>query len=125
MLNLLAHAYLSEDDEAIYTTHGFLVYPIATLACGAKPIVAAEKNYTADVDAILAAVNERTRIIFLANPNNPQTERVIKAMQEATQTRGVQLETLSAATQRVTEPPDDMALPQGATRVDRQLTAPF
>jgi histidinol-phosphate aminotransferase len=71
LLNLLARAYLADGDEAIHTTHGFLVYPIATLGTGAKPVVAAEKNHTADVDAILAAVTERTRIVFLANPNNP------------------------------------------------------
>src|SRR5450755_3837016 len=71
LLNLLADAYLRDGDEAIYTTHGFLVYPIATLGSGAKPVVAAEKSYTADVDAMLAAVSERTRIVFLANPNNP------------------------------------------------------
>src|SRR5436190_4555528 len=71
LLNLIADAYLTDGDEAIHTTHGFLVYPIATLGSGAKPIAAAEKNYTADVDAILAAVTERTKIVFLANPNNP------------------------------------------------------
>jgi len=71
LLTLLARAYLADGDEAIHTTHGFLVYPIATLSTGAKPVVAAETNYTADVDAILAAVTERTRIVFLANPNNP------------------------------------------------------
>lgn len=71
LLNLLANAYLQDGDEAIHTTHGFLVYPIATLGSGAKPVVAAEKNYTADVDSILAAVTERTKIVFLANPNNP------------------------------------------------------
>ena len=54
LLNLLARAYLADGDEAIHTTHGFLVYPIATLGAGAKPVVAPEKNYTADVDAILA-----------------------------------------------------------------------
>src|ERR1700692_4117926 len=71
LLNLLAHAYLRDGDEAIHTTHGFLVYPIATLGTGATPVVAAEKNFTADVDAMLAAVSARTRIVFLANPNNP------------------------------------------------------
>jgi len=71
LLNLLADAYLQDGDEAIHTTHGFLVYPIATLGSGAKPVAAAEKNYTADVDAILAAVSARTKIVFLANPNNP------------------------------------------------------
>jgi histidinol-phosphate aminotransferase len=71
LLNLLAHAYLAPGDEAIYTKHGFSIYPIFTLAAGGKPVVAAEKDYTADVDTILAAVTERTRIVFLANPNNP------------------------------------------------------
>ncbi|HZE46395.1 MAG TPA: histidinol-phosphate transaminase [Xanthobacteraceae bacterium] len=71
LINLIADAYLCDGDEAIYTTHGFLIYPIATLGSGAKPIAAAEKNYTADVDAILAAVSARTKIVFLANPNNP------------------------------------------------------
>src|SRR5499426_200837 len=71
LLNLLARAYLRDGDEAIHTTHGFLVYPIATMGAGAKPVVAAEKNNTADVDAILAAVTPQTRLVFLANPNNP------------------------------------------------------
>jgi len=71
VLNLVARAYLRDGDEAIHTTHGFLMYPIATLGSGAKPVVAPENNYTADVDAILAAVSERTKVVFLANPNNP------------------------------------------------------
>jgi histidinol-phosphate aminotransferase len=71
LLNLLARAYLADGDEAIHTTHGFLVYPIATLGTGAKPIVATEKNHTADVDAILACVTPKTKMVFLANPNNP------------------------------------------------------
>lgn len=71
LLNLLAQAYLRPGDEAIYTTHGFLVYRIAILAAGAQPVIAAERELTADVDAILAAVTPRTRIVYLANPNNP------------------------------------------------------
>src|SRR5437899_12146129 len=71
LLNLLARAYLADGDEAIHTTHGFLVYPIATLSTGAKPVVAPETNYTADVDAILKCVTPKTKIVFLANPNNP------------------------------------------------------
>jgi histidinol-phosphate aminotransferase len=71
LLNLLAHAYLGPGDEAIHTTHGFLVYPIATLGSGATPVVAPERDHTADIDAILAKVTERTKIVFLANPNNP------------------------------------------------------
>ncbi len=71
LLNLLARAYLQDGDEAVHTTHGFLVYPIATLGAGAKPVVAAEKHYTADVDAMIAAMTPKTKIVFLANPNNP------------------------------------------------------
>jgi histidinol-phosphate aminotransferase len=71
LINLLARAYLADDDEAIHTTHGFLVYPIATLGTGAKPVVAPETDYTADVDAILKRVTARTKLVFLANPNNP------------------------------------------------------
>ena len=71
LLQLVAHAYAGPGDEIIYCRHGFLVYPIATLAVGATPVVAPETDYTADVDAILGLVTERTRIVFLANPNNP------------------------------------------------------
>jgi histidinol-phosphate aminotransferase len=71
ILNLLAHTYLSHGDEAISTSHGFLVYPIATMANGARNVVAPETNFTADVDAILARVTPRTKLVWLANPNNP------------------------------------------------------
>jgi histidinol-phosphate aminotransferase len=71
LLNLLARAYLADGDEAIHTEHGFLVYPIAALGAGAKPVAVPEKNYTADVDAILKALTPRTKVVFLANPNNP------------------------------------------------------
>ena len=71
LLNLLARTYLADGDEAIHTTHGFLVYPIATLGTGATPVDAPEKNYTADVDAILMRVTPKTKMVFLANPNNP------------------------------------------------------
>lgn len=71
ILNLIAQTYLGPGDEAIHTEHGFLVYEIATLSAGATPVVAPEANLTADVDQILAAVTERTKVVFLANPNNP------------------------------------------------------
>ena len=71
LLNLVAHAYLRDGDEVIYSAHGFLMYPIYARGHGAKPIAVPEKHYTADVEAMLAAVTERTRIVFLANPNNP------------------------------------------------------
>ncbi len=71
LLQLITKAYLGDGDEGVFTQHGFLVYRIAILAAGGKPVVVDETNFTADVDAILAAVTPRTKIVFLANPNNP------------------------------------------------------
>jgi histidinol-phosphate aminotransferase len=71
LLQLIARAYVGPGHEAIYSEHGFLVYPIAIQASGGKPIAAPERNNTADVDAILSLVSEDTRVIYLANPNNP------------------------------------------------------
>ena len=71
LLHLLSLAYVGPGDEGIFTTHGFLVYKIAILSAGGTPVVAPEKNLTADVDAILSCVTPRTKIVYLANPNNP------------------------------------------------------
>ena len=71
ILSLLAQIYLTPGDEAIFTEHGFLVYKIAILAAGATPVVARESDETANVDAILERVTDKTKIVFLANPNNP------------------------------------------------------
>lgn len=71
LLSLLARGYLGPGDEAIYTAHGFLVYRIAILTNGATPVVVPERDLKTDVDAILAAVTPKTRMVFLANPNNP------------------------------------------------------
>jgi histidinol-phosphate aminotransferase len=71
LLRLLAHTFLGPGDEAIHTIHGFLVFRTATLSAGGRPVAAPESNYTADIDAILRAVTPRTKIVFLANPNNP------------------------------------------------------
>jgi histidinol-phosphate aminotransferase len=71
ILHLLAAAYIGPGDEGVFTQHGFLVYKVAILAAGGVPAVAAEKNLTASVDSILATVGPRTKMVFLANPNNP------------------------------------------------------
>ena len=71
LLQLLAHGYLRPGDEAIYSQYGFLVYPIAIQANGATAVVAPERHETAGADAMLACVSPRTRMVFLANPNNP------------------------------------------------------
>ena len=71
ILQLLTHAYVGEGDNIIMSAHGFVVYAIAALSVGAEPRYAPEKNLTGDVEAMLALVDEKTRIIFIANPNNP------------------------------------------------------
>ncbi len=71
LLQLLAHAYLQNGDEAIYTQHGFLVYPIAIATNDALGIVAPEHDFKADVGEILSRVTPNTKMVFLANPNNP------------------------------------------------------
>lgn len=71
LLQMLAHAYLGVGDEAIYSQFGFLVYPIAIATNGATAVIAPEKNFTADVGEILVRVTPATKVVFLANPNNP------------------------------------------------------
>jgi len=71
LLAMLANCYLSTGDEAIYSEHGFSYYPIVIQAAGGVPVVATETEYTTNVDAILKLVSEKTRMVFLANPNNP------------------------------------------------------
>jgi len=71
LLSLLAYAYLAPGDEGLFSAHGFLVYRIAILAAGGTPVVAPERDLTTDVDALIARLTERTRIVYIANPNNP------------------------------------------------------
>lgn len=71
ILSFLAYAYLGQGDEAIYSEHGFLIYDIAIRAAGATPVVAPETDLKTDVDAILARVTGKTKMVFIANPNNP------------------------------------------------------
>lgn len=79
IIDLIALAYAGVGDEVVYSAHGFQMYPIAAHAVGAMPVAAPETNLTADIDALLAAVSERTRIVFLANPNNPTGTFVTRA----------------------------------------------
>lgn len=71
ILHLLAQLYLGAGDNAVMSQYGFNVYPIITRGASAEILMAPETDYRADVDALLATVTERTRILFLANPNNP------------------------------------------------------
>ena len=78
LLNLLVRAYCGTGDELIHTQYGFLMYPINALGAGATPVAAPETDHRADVDAILARVTDRTRIVCLANPNNPTGTYITK-----------------------------------------------
>ena len=71
IITFLCQAYAGPKDEVVFTEHGFLMYRISSMAVGATPIEVAERERTADVDAILAACNRRTKLVFIANPNNP------------------------------------------------------
>ena len=71
ILHLAAGAYAGPGDEVIFVRYGFAVYEIAARRVGATPVIAPDKDYATDVDAILAAVTDRTRIVYIANPNNP------------------------------------------------------
>ena len=71
VLRMLIHTYAGIGDEVLFPEHAFLMYRIYSQQFGATPVTAAEKNYTTDVDALLAGVNDRTKLVFIANPNNP------------------------------------------------------
>jgi histidinol-phosphate aminotransferase len=71
ILHLAAGAYAGVGDEILFVRYGFSVYPIATRRVGATPVEAPDKDYATDVDALLTCVTDRTRVVFLANPNNP------------------------------------------------------
>jgi histidinol-phosphate aminotransferase len=71
LIALITHAYAGPGDEVLFSRHGFLMYRISTLAVGATPRAAPEKNFGTDREALLAMVSPATRIVFLGNPNNP------------------------------------------------------
>jgi histidinol-phosphate aminotransferase len=71
LLNLAAQAYCGPGDEVVYVRYGFSVYDIAARRCGATPVVAPDNFYATDVDALLACISDSTRVVYLANPNNP------------------------------------------------------
>ena len=78
LLNLLVRAYCGQGDELLYSQFGFLMYPINALGVGATPVPAPEKDYRADVDALLSRVTNNTKVVCLANPNNPTGSYVTK-----------------------------------------------
>ncbi|MCE9523168.1 MAG: histidinol-phosphate transaminase [Alphaproteobacteria bacterium] len=71
LLHLLPQIYAGPGDEVLFSEHGFLVYKIAALAASAVPVIAPEPNLVTDVDALLARATPKTKVVFVANPNNP------------------------------------------------------
>lgn len=71
VLELAARAFLTRDDSAIHSRHAFMVYPLAIQAIGAEGIEVPARDYGTDLDAMAAAVRRDTRMVFVANPNNP------------------------------------------------------
>lgn len=71
ILTLLIHSYAGPGDEVIYSQYGFMVYPVQTKAVGATGIAVPNKNWGANIDGILDAVTDKTKLVFIDNPNNP------------------------------------------------------
>lgn len=71
LIGNLVQAFAGPGDEVLYSRHGFLMYPLSAMAHGATPVAAPETDLTASVDTMLALVTPKTRVVFLANPNNP------------------------------------------------------
>lgn len=71
LLNLAAQAFAGAGDDIVFSQYSFAVYDIAARRCGATPVEVEARDFTADVDALLDAVTGQTRVVFLANPNNP------------------------------------------------------
>ncbi|MFT7099134.1 MAG: histidinol-phosphate aminotransferase, partial [Rickettsiales bacterium] len=86
IIALLVHSFCDIDDEVLYSEYGFLMYSISAKRVGAKSVIAKETNLTANVDNFLINISKKTKIIFIANPNNPtgsylgasEIERLIK-----------------------------------------------
>jgi histidinol-phosphate aminotransferase len=110
LIALLTRAYAGPGTEVVHSRHGFLMYPIAARTAGAEPIAAPERDLTADVDAMLAACGPRTRLVFLANPNNP-TGTLLPSSEVARLAAGIPPQALlaldAAYAEYVTEPDYD------------------
>lgn len=106
ILQLLPLIYCAPGDSVVHVEHGFMVYPIAARRAGAEPLAAPDRDYTADVDSILATVRDDTRVVYLANPNNP-TGTMIGAAEVARLHAGLRPDILLVVDQAYAEYMDD------------------
>lgn len=128
VLHLAAGAYACQGDEIIYVRYGFSVYDIAARRVGATPVVAPDSDYATDVDAILSRVTDRTRVVFLANPNNPTgtyTAKAEIARLHAGLPRDVLLVIDQAYTEYLEPEDDDGALDLARTQPNVLVTRTF
>lgn len=128
VLHLVAGAYAGQGDEIIHVRYGFAVYEIATRRVGAEPVVVPDRDYATDVDAILAAVTERTRIVYVANPNNPTgtfTSRSEIARLHAGLPRSVLLVIDQAYAEYIEAADDDAGLALAMTEANVLVTRTF
>ena len=122
ILQLLPQIYCKPGDSVVYVNHGFMVYPIAARRAGAEPLAAPDVAYTADIDAILSTVRADTRIVYLANPNNP-TGTMIPANEVARLHAGLRHDILLVVDQAYAEyldeadPDGGLALAQSSNNV--------
>lgn len=128
VLHLAAGAFAGPGDEVIFVHYGFAVYEIAARRVGATPVIAPDKDYATDVDAILACVTDRTRVIFLANPNNPTgtfTPRAEIARLHAALPRHVLLVIDQAYAEYIEPEDDDAGLALAMTEPNVLITRTF
>ena len=128
ILHLVAGAYAGQGDEIIHVRYGFAVYEIATRRVGATPVIAPDKDYATDVDAILGLVTERTRVVYVANPNNPTgtfTARGEIARLHAGLPRSVLLVIDQAYAEYLTAEDDDAGLALAMTEANVLVTRTF
>ncbi|MFN3592513.1 MAG: pyridoxal phosphate-dependent aminotransferase, partial [Thermaurantiacus sp.] len=128
LLQLLPLIYCNHGDTVVHVRHGFMVYPIAARRAGAEPLAAPDVEWTADVDAILATVRDDTRLVYLANPNNP-TGTMIPAAEVARLHAGLRPDILLVLDQAYAEyqdaPDPDGALALAKTAANVVTTRTF
>ena len=117
VLDLIARVFLSPASSAVFSQYGFVVYPIATQACGARAIVTPAKDWGHDLDAMAAAIADDTRVVFIANPNNP-TGTWLNKTELLQFLRGVRSDVVVVLDEAYTEYVDSPDFPNGLELLD-------